>query len=125
MLYTFYMISKSILIVEDETILSKVLGNKLKKAGYAVTNVVDGEEALSAIRKNHFDLILLDLIMPKTDGWTVLEHLKGKNIKILVISNLSQDEDIRKAKGMGAMDFLVKSEVSMKDIEEKVKQILE
>lgn len=116
----FYMEKKKILIVEDDIAIAKVLGLKLAKSGFEVRVVDDGEKALAEIAGTRFDLILLDLLMPGTDGWAVLQKLKGTNQKIVVTSNLGQEEDIKKAKELGAMDFLVKSDTPLLKIVEKI-----
>lgn len=115
---------KKILIAEDEKSISKVLGLKLEKSGFEVTIVDDGEKALAEIAKTRFDLILLDLLMPRVDGWTVLQKLQGSNLKIIVTSNLGQDEDIRKARALGAVDFLLKSNTPLLTIVQKINSIL-
>ena len=115
---------KKILLAEDEQAISKVLALKLIKSGYAVTMVGSGEEVVAEIAKNKYDLILLDLLMPKMDGWAVLEKLKGSNLKIVVMSNLGQDEDIKKAKALGALDFFIKSDVPLLDIVQKINTFL-
>lgn len=115
---------KKILIAEDEESLSKVLGLKLVKSGYDVYTVDNGEQALAEIAKTRFDLILLDLMMPKVDGWAVLEKLKGSNIKIIVTSNLGQEEDIKKAKALGALDYLIKSDTPLLSIVQKIQSAL-
>src|SRR3989338_3862411 len=99
---------KKILLAEDEQAISKVLALKLVNSGYDVTTVDNGEKALAELAKNKYDLLLLDLLMPKVDGWSVLEKLKGSNLKIIVTSNLGQEEDIKKAKALGALDFFIK-----------------
>ncbi len=107
-----------ILIAEDEKILAKVLGMKLKAAGYDIATVADGEAALAIMQKEKFDLALLDLYMPKKNGFEVLTAVKEKNIKvkIIVASNLSRSEDLEKAKSLGALDYIVKSETSLDEI---------
>jgi two-component system copper resistance phosphate regulon response regulator CusR len=115
---------KRILIAEDEDSLAKILRNNLNKANYITHISQDGAEALAELKQNHYDLVLLDLLMPKTDGWEVLTQLKGKGLKIIVLSNLSQDEDIKKAKELGAVDFWVKSDIPISDIVEKVKLLI-
>jgi CheY-like chemotaxis protein len=122
---------KRILIAEDDKAIAKVLGLKLAKSGFEVTVVDNGEKALAEIAKNEqssssnrYDLILLDLLMPKMDGWTVLEKLKGSNLKIIVTSNLGQEEDIKKAKELGAIDFLVKSDTPLLNIVQIVNSYL-
>lgn len=88
--------------------------------------VENGKEALSLLESEKFDLVILDLIMPELNGFGVLEALKQKNIAVPVIvaSDLSQVEDFDRVKQMGAIDFFVKSNMSMTEMTEKIKQYL-
>lgn len=121
---SFLMSQKNILIVDDEAILARALELKLQKVGFGVFVVNNGLQAIEAIKKQSFDLILLDILMPEMDGWEVLSALKGKGLKIIVTSNLGQLEDISKAKTLGAIDFLVKSNTSLSQIQEKIQGFL-
>jgi two-component system, OmpR family, response regulator VicR len=118
--------AKKILIAEDERPMAKALQLKLTKEGFEAVNAYNGDEALELLDNGKFDLMLLDIMMPNTDGFAVLEALKKKNISlpIIVTSNLSQEEDIAKAKKLGAKDFLVKSDVPINKIVEKVNNLL-
>lgn len=118
---------KKILIVEDEKPLARVMGLKLNSAGYATTTVFSGEEALAILAKEGFDLIILDLVMSKVDGFGVLLKLNEKGIKtpVIVASNLSQREDMEKAKKLGAVDYFVKSDITLVEIVNKVKRHLQ
>jgi len=117
--------SKKILIIEDEKAISKALDLKLTYEGFSVKTVFNGIEALSLLEKEKFDLILLDLVMPKLDGFGVLEVLKskGNKIPIIVSSNLSQKEDYQRAKDLGAIDFLIKSDTPVAEVVKKIKII--
>lgn len=116
--------TKKVLIVEDDAALSNILQLKLTSEGFAVTNAYDGEAGLKAIQEGSFDVILLDLIMPKMNGFAVLEEVKKHNIStpIIVCSNLGQDEDIKKAKEFGVKDYYIKSEMSLNDVVELIKK---
>ncbi|NMC51832.1 response regulator [Candidatus Kuenenbacteria bacterium] len=118
---------KNILIVDDEKPIANALCIKLKKEGFNAEVVSNGEEALSKITTGHFDLIFLDLMMPKVSGFEVLEVLKSRKNKIPVIvsSNLSQAEDIGKAKSLGAVDYFVKSDTTLSEAVAKVKKFLD
>jgi CheY-like chemotaxis protein len=111
---------KTILVVEDEGPIAKVLEKKLALAGYTVTVAGDGQQALTLLDAHQFDLVLLDLLMPGVDGWEVLEQLHGKGQKVVVTSNLGQQEDIVKATNLGALDFLVKANTPLSEIVSKV-----
>lgn len=117
------MIAKKILIVEDEKAMANALSLKLNSVGFETTLTYDGESAIFEIKKTPFDLIILDLILPKKDGFFVLTELKKLNIKIPVIvaSNLSQDEDIKRVKELGVIDYFIKSDITLAEIVEKVK----
>ena len=110
--------TKKVLIVEDEKSLARALELKLISAGFEVKVAVDGREAVALAKAEPFDVILLDLIMPVLDGFGVLSQLKamGNKAKVIVTSNLSQKEDIDKAKNLGACDYVVKSDMSLAQI---------
>ena len=115
-----------ILVAEDEKSVSKALMLRLTETGYDVGVAYNGEQALKALEKEKYDLLLLDLIMPKVDGFSVLESLKQKNIKIpvVILSNLSQESDIKRVKEYGVKDFFVKSYTPLAKILEIVKKYL-
>jgi len=119
---------KKILFVEDETALQKTMGDVLKKQGYEVVSAFDGEAALNLARKEKPDLILLDLILPKMDGFEVLEHLskseETKDIPVIVLTNLERVEDIDRALELGAKTYLVKANYSLEEVVEKIKSLL-
>ena len=117
-----------ILVVEDEEVLAKVLQEKLSKSGYDVAIAVDGEETFAVAKKFVPDAIVLDLLLPKKDGFEVLEALKNdqelKTIPVVVVSNLGEDTDIKRALQLGAADYYVKSEHPINEVVEKVKNVL-
>lgn len=118
---------KRILVVEDEKALSHALNIKLSAEGYEVTIVEDGKEASEILEKEKFDLILLDIIMPKMDGFNLLMYMKGSgntDTPVMVLSNLGQEEDIEKAKSLGATEYLVKANAPFARIVAKVGEIL-
>ncbi|MCF7865013.1 MAG: response regulator [Candidatus Pacebacteria bacterium] len=119
-------LSQKILIIEDEKTLARALEIKLVKAGFDVRVVFNGEDGITLLEKDTFDLILLDLIMPKMDGFGVLNSLLEKKIKIpvIVLSNLSHESDMKKAREFGAREFYIKSNTPLNVIIEKVKKIL-
>jgi DNA-binding response OmpR family regulator len=114
---------KKILIVEDERPLAHALELKMTHEGYETTVAATGEEGLKEATSGKYDLILLDLILPGVDGFTILQAMKDKKMKIVVIvlSNLGQDEDRKKAADFGAKQYLVKSNVPLSDIVKVVK----
>lgn len=117
------------LVVEDETFLVKIYAVKLKKEGYDVSIANDGEEAVKMASELKPDLILLDLILPKMNGFEALERMRAmeglKDTPVIVLSNLGQEEDIKRAEALGADDYLVKANFSIQDIVAKIRATLE
>ncbi|MCA9386792.1 response regulator [Candidatus Dojkabacteria bacterium] len=113
-----------ILIAEDEKAIISVLSIKLESSGFDVDKAANGQEALELLQKNKYDLVLLDLIMPIVNGFEVLEFVKQNSIeaKIIVTSNLGQDEDVKKAKALGAIDYFVKSDMTLSQIVEGIQK---
>jgi DNA-binding response OmpR family regulator len=116
-----------ILIVEDEEALATVLNAKLEKEGYDMAVTFDGEAGYSKIKEWSPDLILLDIVMPKMDGYEVLEkmNLEGIKIPVIIISNSGQPVEIEKTKKLGAVDHLIKTQFDPKEVVTKVKNYLE
>lgn len=117
--------AKSVLIVEDEQPLARALQLKLQKAGFDTSVAHDGEEAGKLLDANVFDVVILDLVMPKVDGFTVLSKVRsgGAKIPVIVASNLGQPEDIDRAKTMGADEYFVKSSTALTELIEKVQKL--
>ncbi len=113
-----------VLIAEDDKFLLSAYKLKFEKDGDKIEVAMDGEEALAKIKEFKPDVVLLDLMMPKVDGFEVLEKLKAEGIEgvpIIVASNLSQAEDEERAKKLGAVDYVVKSDIALDDLVAKVK----
>lgn len=112
-----------ILIVEDEEVLLRVLKDRFVDAGWEVETAEDGIAAVKKIKKEDYDLILLDLVMPKKDGFEVLKEIKGDpaytTLPIMVLSNLGGDEDIKKALQLGATDYYVKTQHPISEMLDK------
>lgn len=107
---------KKILIVEDEMTLSTALYTKLSHSGFDTTVANDGEQAMEILGKEQYDLILLDIILPKKDGFKILAEKKktvNAETPTIVITNLSEKEDLAKAKALGARDCYIKSQISL------------
>ena len=115
-----------VLIADDEGLVSDMLSRKLTTGGFDVSIVKNGQEVLDKLNKEKFDLLLMDLTMPEVDGFQVLTKLKELHniMPIIVMSNLSQPEDVKKAKDLGAWNYIVKSSVNIKDIVEEVRQCI-
>lgn len=111
-----------ILIIEDEVPMAKALELKLNRAGYQATVAENGQKGLELLKKETFDLIVLDLIMPEMDGFTVLAELKEKHntLPIIVHSSLSQPEDIRRVKELGATEYFTKYTTPLSKIVEAI-----
>ena len=117
-----------LLIVEDDNFLANAYRVKLTKAGFDIRIAFDGEQALKMLSDFTPDCIILDLVIPKKDGFTVLSEIRGSpnwnNIPVLVASNLGMEEDINKAMKMGASGYVIKSDLSMAEMVEKIRSLL-
>jgi two-component system, OmpR family, alkaline phosphatase synthesis response regulator PhoP len=122
-------VRKRVLIAEDDRFLRRAAETMLKRHGFDVATAADGQEALSSIREHRPDLVLLDLIMPKMQGFEVLRVAKADDtiaaIPIVVLSNLSQESDLQRCRDAGALDFLVKSDLSLEQLVEYVRSHLD
>lgn len=114
-----------IVIVEDEIALVRVLGEKFRREGFDVAIATNGDDALKVVRSEEPDLVLLDLILPKKDGFAVLQEMKSdaelRPIPVVVLSNLGEDENLKRALKMGAADYLVKTQHPINEVVEKVR----
>ena len=121
--------AKKILFIEDEAAAQKALGDVLRREGYEVFSALDGQVGLQLARTKKPDLILLDLILPKMDGFEVLGSLKKepatKEIPIIILTNLERMEDVEKALELGAKTYLTKANYSVDEVVEKVRKALE
>ena len=119
-----------ILLVEDEQLLRDICATELTREGFKVTVALDGDEALKKAEAVMPDLILLDIILPIVDGFEVLKKIRAhrderlKKVPIIMLTNLGQDEDIKKAMNLGANDYLIKAHFTTEEISNKVKAIL-
>ena len=120
--------NKTDLIVEDELSMQRALKNKLEQEGFGVETAADGQQALDALRAKTPDLVLLDLIMPKLDGISVLREMKKdeglRNVPVIILTNLSTGDKVAEAMQLGTFDFLVKANYSLEDVLRKVKERL-
>lgn len=119
---------KKILFIEDEFTLQKTMGEFLEKEGYKVIHALDGEIGLKLAKKEKPDLILLDLILPKLNGFEVLRKLKEteetKDMPIIVLTNLGEIGDIEKGLALGATTYLVKADQDLDEVLLKIKRTL-
>jgi len=120
--------SNRILIVEDDLPLLEALAGKFASEGFQVFKAKDGKEGLELAYKKFPDIILLDIIMPKMHGWEMLERLRqdkwGKNAKVIILSNISDQQKKEQALAGGVCDYLVKTELRLEDVVKKVKERL-
>lgn len=118
-----------VLVVEDETMLVKIYASRLNKEGYQVTIALDGEEALRLAKHAPPDLIVLDMLLPKMNGFEVLEHLRAddtlKRTPVLVLSNLGQEEDMKRAQAFGIAGYMIKTDHSLDDVVARIRETLE
>jgi len=120
---------KKILIIEDDEFLLRMYTTKLTMEGYKVISASDGEKGLRLAIKEQPDLILLDLLLPKKDGFEVLKDLKAKvetkGIPVLVLTNLGQKQDIDRCFALGVTDYLIKAHFIPSEVIVKINRILE
>lgn len=121
--------TKTILIVEDDIFLQGLEATKLKKEGFNILSASNGQEAFDIFNsKTKIDLVLLDLMLPEIDGFAVLEKIRKekdlKEIPVIVFSNLSEEQDMRKAEALGIKEFMVKSNFNLDELAKKVKEIV-
>ncbi|HWT55972.1 MAG TPA: response regulator [Candidatus Microsaccharimonas sp.] len=120
--------AKRLLLVEDDNALANVYVTRLQTEGFDVRRVANGEEALAAALSYKPDLIILDVMMPKVSGFDVLDILRNTpdtaNVKIVMLTALSQDSDKERAESLGVDDYMVKSQVVIADVIDRVKHHL-
>ena len=119
---------KSILLAEDDRFLRRACETKLKQAGFDVRVAVDGEEALTFALEKAPDLLLLDLLMPRRDGLSVLAELRRdvatQAIPVVIMSNSSKDLERQKASTLGVVDYWIKSNLSLQELCDRVTELL-
>ncbi len=117
-----------VLVVEDEQFLTRVLKDNLEAEGFMVDLAANGDEAIDHLHKNRPDLILLDILMPKRDGFFVLGEVRKnpewKGLPVIVLSNLGGDTEIKKALEMGADNYFVKSQHPIEEVVQEVRNYL-
>jgi len=119
---------KKVLMVEDDEMLVEIYQRKLLSEAYELIIARDGKEALEKTQKLKPNLVLLDLVMPEMDGFEALQKIKGdpetKDIKVVVASNLSQEDEKKKARDLGADDFIIKSNYDLTELTKKIESYL-
>ncbi|RJR31592.1 response regulator [Candidatus Parcubacteria bacterium] len=120
--------SNKILIVEDDQFLAKMLSKTLESHGYDIVLANNGREGLLKVSTEKPKLVLLDIILPDIDGFDILETIRKdaqtKKIPVIIMSNLGQQEDIRQGKTLGAQDYLVKSEIKLDQVVDKIRKYI-
>lgn len=114
---------KIIQIIEDEPSLSTPIQSALQQAGYEVFVEANGEKAVEAVKKHKPVLVMLDIMLPGKTGWEIIDEI-GKDYKVIIISNLDSDARELDFKSKGAIEYLVKSNISLQNIVEKVNKLL-
>ena len=133
---------KNILLVEDDPFLIDIYTTKLREESFSIEVATDGKEGLKKLREKKFDLLVLDIVLPKIDGWEILEKLKTelpkeakvkmrtkfsspiKNLKIIILSNLGQKEEVEKGLRLGANKYLIKAHYTPSEVVEEIKEVL-
>ena len=122
-------VDKRILLVEDDRFLRRACEATLRQRGFTVVTAVDGEEAIRLARAEGPDLILLDMLMPKISGLQVLRTLRAeegtRSVPVLVLSNSSREQDIQEVEQLGVLGYLVKANLSLQDLGDRVTKFLE
>ncbi|MBU1163965.1 response regulator [Patescibacteria group bacterium] len=121
-------VKKTILVVDDHKFLRNFWESKLSANDYNIRKASDGLEAIKIARVEPLDIILLDIVMPHMNGFETLKNLKAdekiKDIPVIVLSNLGTDEEIKQGMKLGAIDYIVKSDVIPSEVEQKIKKYL-
>lgn len=119
---------KKLLIIEDEPVLNKALQDFMTAEGFEVATAIDGEEGIRKVFSEMPDLILLDIMLPKKDGYEVIKEIKAdekiKNIPIILLTNLGSVNDVEKAIELGATTYLVKADYKLEEVMQKIKSVL-
>jgi len=119
---------QKVLLVEDDTFLSNIYKTKFVMEGFDVIVAEDGEVGLSLAKTKRPDIILLDILLPKKDGFTVLKELKEdkalKDIPVILLTNLGQKDDVNKGLELGAVDYLIKAHFKPSETVDKVRKVI-
>jgi len=118
----------NVLLVEDDVFLSGIYQKKFEMEGFKVTTADNGEKAVVEAKKKKPDIVLLDILLPKLDGFAVLEKLKAdpevKDVPVILLTNLGQKDDVEKGLEAGAVDYLIKAHFKPSEVVDKVRKVL-
>jgi len=119
--------SKKILLIEDDPFLTDIYSTKFKEAGFFLETAEDGEQGLKKLNEKQFDFLVLDIVLPQIDGWDVLKKIQSnkdlKDLKIIVLSNLGQKEEVEKGLKFGAVKYLIKAHYTPSEVVAEIKKI--
>lgn len=117
-----------ILLIEDDPFLIDIYTTKLKEKEFKVSVALDGEEAIRKVEEENPDLVLLDIVLPKLDGWEILRKIKSnpkfKDLKIIILSNLGQKEEVEKGLRLGATKYLIKAHYTASEVVAEINKTL-
>lgn len=119
---------KKILLVEDDPLLIDIYTTKLEGGGYRVAVEEKGDRVIEAIQEEKPDLIILDIVLPNQDGWAILQDIRSRpefsNIKVVVLSNLGQKEEVEKGLKLGAVKYLIKAHYTPTQVLEEINHLV-
>ena len=120
--------TKKILLAEDDVFMLEIMSEKLRKNGFEVNIAKDGEDCMRVLLSSRPDIVLLDILMPKIDGFEILRRMRESeslsNIPVVILSNLGQKEEIQRALNLGVKDYIIKSNFTTNEIVEKINAVL-
>jgi len=120
---------QKIFLVEDDPFLIDIYSTKFKKLGYEVASTPGGEEIISKIKVEKPNIVVLDIVLPNIDGWEILRRIRGdeelKDLKVVILSNLGQEEEVKKGMELGATKYLIKAHLNPSEVIEEIRKILE
>lgn len=117
---------KKILLIEDDPLMIEIYTKRFKESGFEVDVATNGEEGLNKIKEKKPDLLILDIVLPQIDGWEILrkirEDLGLKDLKVVVLSNLSRDAEVKKSLEMGVVSYLIKAHHTPTEVVNEIKK---
>jgi len=118
----------NVLFIEDDSLLLKMYKTKFEHEGFNVISALDGEEGLTAALEQNVDLIILDIMMPRLSGLDMLakyrQDVKGKSVPVIILTNLTREEEMKRAKELGVKEFIVKADYTPSEVVRKIKDYL-